>query len=240
MASAVRHGSRTYYLLVPVSVAGAEVASVTFRPFVYGDFEDWEAGRIDGPNGMMSALWCRLSGLTHAHMRAMQYPDTDLCMAEFMQHLPRSLTEAMARGEYPAPAEPSSQMAQQDEDTGWVQPGEAPPPPAEDFAPASFDLSPKPFPSYAPGNPTLPKAPASAETRQAAPVPPAPVAPAPSPTPPPVAGQRATLPPREPIYNPPPGYMPSPLSDEERARMPGQRRDLALGVDLDGDQRDGT
>lgn len=104
MTTAARdsRGRRRVALYVPVEGQSPQpLTEITFAPVTAELMWRWEDGRIEGVIGLM----CELSGWSRDWIGAIQYPDYDYVVQEFMGHLPQRLRNMIAAGEIPMPVD---------------------------------------------------------------------------------------------------------------------------------------
>lgn len=118
MTGISNQGIRSFGLLIPVSVTTGEIdpAPVLYNtihllPVTYKIERDWQDGLIDGPLGMLEALIDTLTFEPYAVVEALVSPDTERFRRELAMHLPATIANALAAGEYPAPASREQQIA---------------------------------------------------------------------------------------------------------------------------------
>jgi hypothetical protein len=100
MTTAARdgRGRRRVTLYVPVEGQSPQpLTEIVFAPVTAELMWRWEDGKVDGVVGLM----CELSGWSRDWIGAIQYPDYEYVVQEFMAHLPARLRTSIANGEIP-------------------------------------------------------------------------------------------------------------------------------------------
>lgn len=74
----------SYRLLIPLKVDGRWLRKVTMRLPTQGDIDDWGSGEVSSPR----QLFCRLTGLHPAVVKALCWPDSERLHLTFSEMLP--------------------------------------------------------------------------------------------------------------------------------------------------------
>lgn len=120
MVEVTRDGRRIVYLLRPVTVLGVPVEKVELGPVKLDHLLRWNEGRFDGA----LALMAELTELTVAALRELTFPDADIVMAEFLNHVPPAIRANIESSQVPHYVEPEArELGPDDEPTEEPGPG---------------------------------------------------------------------------------------------------------------------
>lgn len=104
MGAYTRDGGRTVELYIPFDFQGRRIDAISIGPFLLDHTLRWQEGKFRSSLSLLADL----SGMAETVLRQMRYPDVDRVFGVFLDMLPETVRDMIARGEIPLPPEGES------------------------------------------------------------------------------------------------------------------------------------